>query len=104
MNTSLKAGFTQIFSCCPKNLSCPKFGGGGGLQSPSPPRPYAYGVKLNISFNHVYTLVRMEPHAQCVGKINFRNLNFRLKKNKCEAVRTTLILTKTVFWLGTCML
>ena len=22
----------------------------------------------------------MEPHAQCVGKINFRNLNFRLKK------------------------
>ena len=27
MKTSLKAGFAQIFSCCPKNLSCPKFGG-----------------------------------------------------------------------------
>ena len=27
METSLKAGFAQIFSCCPKNLSCPKFGG-----------------------------------------------------------------------------
>ena len=27
MKTSLKAGFAQIFSCCLKNLSCPKFGG-----------------------------------------------------------------------------
>ena len=33
--TYLKAGYAQIFSCCPKNLSCPKF----GLQPPSPPRP-----------------------------------------------------------------
>ena len=29
METSLKTGFAQIFSCCPKNLSCPG--------------PYAYG-------------------------------------------------------------
>ena len=27
MQTSLKTGFAQIFSCCPKNLSCLKFGG-----------------------------------------------------------------------------
>ena len=27
METSLKIGFAQIFSCCPKNLSCPNFGG-----------------------------------------------------------------------------
>ena len=27
METSLKIGFAQIFSCCPKKLSCPKFGG-----------------------------------------------------------------------------
>ena len=26
METSLKSGFAQIFSCYPKNLSCPKFG------------------------------------------------------------------------------
>ena len=26
METSLKTGFAQIFSCCPKNLSCPNFG------------------------------------------------------------------------------
>ena len=42
MELSLKIGFAQIFSCCPKNLSCPKFGGGGGggpAPPPPPPRP-----------------------------------------------------------------
>ena len=38
MKTSLKTGFAQIFSCCPNNLSCPKFGGGGEVGC-SPPRP-----------------------------------------------------------------
>ena len=45
METSLKTGFAQIFSCCPKNLSCPKFGGGGCSSPRSPPRLpdlYAY--------------------------------------------------------------
>ena len=37
MKTSLKTGFAQIFSCCPNNLSCPKFG--GGEVGCSPPRP-----------------------------------------------------------------
>ena len=40
METSLKTGFAQIFSCCPKNLSCPKFG--GAAAPPRPPGPYAY--------------------------------------------------------------
>ena len=40
METSLKTGFAQIFSRCPKNLSCPKFG--GGCSPPRPPGPYAY--------------------------------------------------------------
>ena len=40
METSLKTGFAQIFSCCPKNLSCPNF---GGVAAPlAPPGPYAY--------------------------------------------------------------
>ena len=43
MKTSLKAGFAQIFSCCPKNLSCAKF---GGLQPPSPLGQYAYAGKF----------------------------------------------------------
>ena len=34
MQTSLKTGFAQIFLCCPKTLSCPKFG-----EAAAPPRP-----------------------------------------------------------------
>ena len=34
METSLKPGFAQIFSCCPKNLSCPKFGGAAAPLAP----------------------------------------------------------------------
>ena len=39
METSLKASFAQIFSCCPKILSCPKFGGAAAPLAPPPPRP-----------------------------------------------------------------
>ena len=38
----LKTGFAQISSRCPKNLSCPNFG--GGCSPPRPPSPYAYAV------------------------------------------------------------
>ena len=34
METSLKTGFAQIFSCCPKNLSRPKFGGAAAPLAP----------------------------------------------------------------------
>ena len=37
METSLKASFAQIFSRCPKILSCPKFGG-AAAPLPSPAR------------------------------------------------------------------
>ena len=45
METSLKTGFAQIYSCCPKNLSCPKFGAAAAhlAPPPHPPGPYAYG-------------------------------------------------------------
>ena len=43
METSLKASFAQIFSCCPKILSCPKFGGAAAPLAPPPCGPYAYG-------------------------------------------------------------
>ena len=39
MGTSLKPGFAQIFSCCPKNLSCPNFGGAAVPLAPPPPPP-----------------------------------------------------------------
>ena len=37
METSLKASLAQIFSCCPKILSCPKFGGAAAPLAPPPP-------------------------------------------------------------------
>ena len=41
MNTSLKTGFAQIFSCCPPKMGgCRKFEG-GGCRPPRPSGPYA---------------------------------------------------------------
>ena len=34
METSSKTGFAQIFSCCPKNLSYPNFGGAAAPLAP----------------------------------------------------------------------
>ena len=48
METSLKTGFAQNFSRCPKNLSCPKIW--GGCSPPRPPDPYAYVYKLYLQY------------------------------------------------------
>ena len=40
METSLKTGFAQILSCCPKKSESPKIW--GGCSPPRPPGPYAY--------------------------------------------------------------
>ena len=39
METSLKTGFAQIFSRCPKNMSCPKFEGAAAPLAPSTRTP-----------------------------------------------------------------
>ena len=51
METSLKPGFAQIFSCCPKNLSCPKFGGAAAPLAPPARTPmvvFAFKIKVSI--------------------------------------------------------
>ena len=45
MKTSLKTGFAQIFSRCPKNLSCTKFGRGGAAAPLTPPARTPMGRK-----------------------------------------------------------
>ena len=47
METSLKAGFAQIFSCCPKNLSCPKFGGAAAPLAPPARTPMVINNTVN---------------------------------------------------------
>ena len=44
METSLKTGFAQIFSCCPKNLSYPNFGGAAAPLAPPARTPMCLGV------------------------------------------------------------
>ena len=42
MVTSLKTDFAQIFSCCPKNLSCPNFGGAAAPLAPPARTPMLF--------------------------------------------------------------
>ena len=54
METSLKTGFAQIFSRCPKNLSCPNFGGAAAPLAPPfppPPGPYTYAFD-HLNYPH----------------------------------------------------
>ena len=60
METSLKTGFAQIFSCCPKNLSRPKFG--GAAAPPRPPGPYAY-VANNITYPTSQGILWLIPYV-----------------------------------------
>ena len=72
METSLKTGFAQIFSCCPKNLSCPKFWGGGcSSPRPFPPPPdlpglYAYD-SVHIDGYSCLHKCRADKHGGGVG-------------------------------------
>ena len=51
METSLKTGFAQIFSCCPKNLSCPNFGGAAAPLAPPARTPMRVIARENL-VNH----------------------------------------------------
>jgi len=78
METSLKPGFAQIFSCCPKNLSCPK---SGGLQPPSPPWPvrlwlFMTLLKVNFTFdtaNRLRLLFTVESNMNLTDQIVMRS-------------------------------
>ena len=49
MKTSLKPGFAQIFSCYPKNPSCPKFGGAAAPLAPPARTPMViYDISKQI--------------------------------------------------------
>ena len=58
MKTSLKAGFAQIFSCCPKNLSCPKFGGAAAPLAPPARTPMYLPLGLRGCFDAYFTKKR----------------------------------------------
>ena len=52
METSLKTDFAQIFSHCPKNLSCPKFGGAAAPPAPPARTPMSSALKAGVKTLH----------------------------------------------------
>ena len=59
MKTSLKAGFAQIFSCCPKNLSCPKFGGATAPLAPPARTPMRIIIGTPERFIVIFSPVKI---------------------------------------------
>ena len=58
MQTSLKTGFAQIFSGCPKNLGCPKFGGAAApLAPPRPVRLWLTKLYFHVNFSSKISIV-----------------------------------------------
>ena len=56
METSLKTGFAQIFSCCPKNLSCPTFGGAAAPLAPPARTPMTLSPSCHSVQIEMYSL------------------------------------------------
>ena len=61
METSFKTGFAQIFSCCPKNLSRPKFGG-----TTAPLAPPARSPMIVLGIHSSFRLRKSHTGYFCV--------------------------------------
>ena len=68
METSLRTGFAQIFSRCPKNLSCPKFGGAAAPLAPPARTP----MSLKIFF--IYNRQKGNPNATGTFSLRARDV------------------------------
>ena len=69
METSLKTGFAQIFSRCPKNLSCPKFGGAAALLAPPARTP------MNPKFESTTLQSHTQLLSACLASFAFDRIN-----------------------------
>ena len=67
METSLKTGFAQIYSCCPKTLSCPKFGGAAAPLAPPARTPMKKGTRYN-NFSYELTVFGFFGSLQAKGQ------------------------------------
>ena len=57
---SLKTGFAQIFSCCPKNLSCPNFGGAAAPLAPPARTPMRMSVSITLLIDNSKVLYKFK--------------------------------------------
>ena len=101
METSLRTGFAQIFSCYAKNLSCPKFGGTAALLAPPPTLPLYLIEKCfpriqsfqkcsyTKSTRTHFVLVRPRKFVFCPAVINYTQKLYNGKRTK---LLTTIII------------
>ena len=90
METSLKTGFAQIFSCCPKNLSYPNFGGAAAPLAPPARTPMgfiAFLVKARAS--HRYCEVK---GSNPVEVLNFFQASYAIAQIAFKTARIILSL------------
>ena len=59
METSLKAGLAQIFSCCPKKSELPKIWGGGAAVPLAPP---ARAPMFSLLYSKLYFTMNSLEH------------------------------------------
>ena len=88
METSLKTGFAQIFSRCPKNLSCPKFGGAAAPLAPPARTPMSgkeartrVSNQNNFSciLEHVNGELSMNPNDHClINNLDWVTIQFSI--------------------------
>ena len=77
MKTSLKAGFAQIFSCWPKNLSCPKFGGAAAPLAPPARTPMGGNPTPSVEWRlKGRKLLSGAKYLVRDGELVVRNLNY----------------------------
>ena len=95
MGTSLKTGFAQIFSCCPKNLSCPKFGGAAAPLAPPARTPMLRALKFYICKFEVNGY-----HTTRFTKF-WSNLTFKCHANTLVKVDTQIVeeCRRTLYYL-----
>ena len=80
MKTSLKADIGQIFSCCLKNLGCPKFGGAAAPLAP--PGPYAFGINRVRYIFHLLRFTKLKTMRALAMELS--QLNTTIHNYKVE--------------------
>ena len=75
MKTSLKAGLAQIFSCCSKNLSCPKFGAAAAPLAPPTGAPMWRGHLCQNTVKCLKYFCNWLSHLRFTSKSDFHVSN-----------------------------
>ena len=94
METSLRTDFAQIFSRCPKNLSCPKFGGAAApLALPArTPQWHDFSIwETGICFkpynkSHLRPDYIYENHCPLITQWNRNILNLRALQSYADSI------------------